>query len=184
MPYVRREYLRALVNTGQVVINRAFLYNNPAIHRDTPGQERIGRTFKKLLNGRVVIPYLFAEPSPPIQPSDFTRRDAGWEGWRQVISESIPMCLRLSWESDEDNMAQARRLLATPSAQFIETVNYLESPLLAADLRLSADNGAALADRPERGRGLGPPAVGGRGRSSTARTYIRHSLFTARDGSQ
>ena len=57
------------------------------------------------------------------------------------------MCLRLSWESDKENIAQARRLLATPAAQFVETMNYLEPPLLAADLRLSADDGAALADR-------------------------------------
>ena len=35
--YVRREYLRSLVNSGQVVINRAFLYNNPAIYRDYAG---------------------------------------------------------------------------------------------------------------------------------------------------
>lgn len=147
MPYVRREYLRALVNTGQVVINRAFLYNNPAIYNDyaRPGKDR--EDFKKLLNGKVVIPYLYAEPSPATQPANFTRRDAGWDGWRQVISESTPTCLRLSWDSDEENGAQARRLLATPSAQFMETVNYLEPPLLAAELRLSAEEGAALADR-------------------------------------
>jgi hypothetical protein len=147
MPYVRREYLRALVNTGQVVINRAYLYNNPAIYSDyaTPGKTR--EDFKKLLNGRVVVPYLYAEPSPATRPGAFTNRDAGWEGWRQVITESAPTCLRLSWESDEENAAQTRRLLAMPSAQFVETVNYLEPPLLAADLRLSAEEGAALADR-------------------------------------
>lgn len=146
-PYVRREYLRSLVNTGQVVINRAFLYNNPAIYRDyaRPGENQ--EDFKKLLNGKVVIPYLYAEPSPATQPRGFTRRDAGWDGWRQVIAESTPTCLRLSWESDEENAAQARRLLATPSAQFIENVSYLEPPLLAADLRLPAEDSVALADR-------------------------------------
>jgi hypothetical protein len=147
MPHVRREYLRALVNTGQVVINRAFLYNNPAIYSDYAKSGKDRDDFKKLLNGKVVIPYLYAEPSPATQPDNFTRRDAGWDGWRQVISESAPTCLRLSWESDAENAAQARRLLATPSAQFIETVNYLESPMLAADLGLSAQDSAALADR-------------------------------------
>ena len=147
MPYVRREYLRALVNTGQVVINRAFLYNNPAIYRDyaRPGQDR--DDFKKLLNGKVVIPYLYAEPSPATQPGGFTRRDVGWEGWRQVISESAPTCLRLSWDSDEENATQASRQLATPSYRFIETVNYLEPAVLAADFRLSAEESAALASR-------------------------------------
>ena len=123
MPYVRREYLRALVSTGQVVINRAFLYNNPTIYNDfaRPGGDWEG--FKKLLNGKVVIPGLYVN-HVHTEPSDFTRRDAGWEGWRQVVSESAPMRLRLSWESDKENIAQARRLLATPAAQFVETMNY------------------------------------------------------------
>jgi hypothetical protein len=147
MTYVRREYLRALVNTGQVVINRAFLYNSPAIYRDyaEPGADR--EDFKKLLNGKVVIPYLYAEPSPATEPADFTRRDAGWDGWLRVISDSAPTCLRLSWESDDENAAQARRLLATRSAQFMETMNDLEAPLLAADLRLSEMETTALAER-------------------------------------
>jgi hypothetical protein len=146
-PYVRIEYLRALVNTGQVVINRAFLFNNPAIYSDyvKPGKGR--EDFKKLLNGRVVIPWLYAEPSPATRPENFTRRDVGWEGWRQVVSESAPTCLRFSWESDEENASLGRRLLAVPSAQFIETVNYLEPPLLAADLHLPAQDIAPLKDR-------------------------------------
>lgn len=145
-PHVRREYLRALVNTGQLVINRAFLYNNPAIYEDyeRPGPKR--EDFKKLLSGRVIIPYLYAEPSPATRPRGFTRRDAGWEGWRQVIAESAPTCLRLSWD-DDDNGTQARRLLATPAAQFVRTINDLEQPLLAADLRLSGVDSAALAER-------------------------------------
>ncbi|MGP7995847.1 MAG: hypothetical protein ACLPKI_00690 [Streptosporangiaceae bacterium] len=147
MKYVRQEYLRSLVNTGQVVINRAFLYNNPAIYRDyaKSGQDR--NDFKKLLTDAVIVPYLYAEPSPATPPHNFTRRDAGWEGWRQVITESAPTCLRLSWESDHENEAQARRLLAAPSAQFIENISYLETPLLAADFGLSVEEGSALADR-------------------------------------
>jgi hypothetical protein len=38
-------------------------------------------------------------------------------------------------------------LLSTPSAQFIETVNYLEPPLLAADLHLPTQDIGALKDR-------------------------------------
>ena len=93
MPYVRREYLRSLVNSGQVVINRAFLYNNPAIFRDYAKSGKDREDFKELLSGRVVIPYLYAEPSPATEPRAFSRRGAGWEGWRQVISGSAPMAL-------------------------------------------------------------------------------------------
>lgn len=144
--YVRREYLRSLVNSGQVVINRAFLYNNPAIYRDYADAGRDREDFKKFLADRVIIPYLVGEPSPAVEPRAFSRRDAGWEGWLQVISESAPTCLRLSWEDDE-NAAQARRLLAAPAAQFVENISYLEPPLLTADLNLSPATGVALADR-------------------------------------
>lgn len=147
MPYVRREYLRSLVNSGQVVINRAFLYNNPAIFRDYAKDGKDRKDFKKLLTGRVIVPYLYAEPSPATEPRAFSRRNAGWEGWRQVIEESAPTCLRLSWESDSENAAQTRRHLADPSAQFVENISYLEPPLLAADFDLSPEAGAALTYR-------------------------------------
>jgi hypothetical protein len=142
--YVRREYLRSLVNTGQVVINRAFLYNNPAIYRDYAKAGTDRDDFKQLLTNRVIIPYLYAEPSPATAPGTFTHRDAGWDGWKQVIAESTPTCLRLSWESDQENSNQTRRLLAAPSSQFIENISYLEPPTLSADFNLSADAVVAL----------------------------------------
>ena len=144
--YVRREYLRSLVNTGQVIINRAFLYNNPAIYRDYAEAGVDRDDFKRLITNRVVIPYLYAEPSPATAPQTFTHRDAGWAGWREVLSESAPTCLRLSWESDQDNSDQTRRFLAAPSAQFIENISYLEPPVLAADFGLSTEASAALAN--------------------------------------
>lgn len=146
LPSVRREYLRGLVNTGQLVINRAFLYNNPAIYQDyaTPGRGR--EDFKKLINDRVVIPYLYSEPSPATPP-DFTRRTDGWTGWSEVIAESVPTCLRLSWESDDQNTAQTRRLLATPTAQFIKNIDDIEVPLLGAELGLPAAAADPLAGR-------------------------------------
>lgn len=145
-PLVRREYLRALVNSGQVVINRAFLYNNPAIYQDyaKPGKSR--EDFKQLINNEVIIPYLLTEPSPAVQPA-FTHRDAGWSGWSEVIKESTATCLRLSWESDQHNGAQVKRFLATPTARFIETINYFEAPLLAAELGIGEGEAAALAAR-------------------------------------
>ena len=51
-------------NTGQVVVNRGYLYNNPALYQDFlyPGPQR--EAFKRLLDQRVLIPYLFNESSP------------------------------------------------------------------------------------------------------------------------
>src|SRR6266498_4034659 len=146
LPYVRTEYLRALVNTGQVVINRAYLYNNPAIYGDyaKPGKSR--EDFKRLLTSRVVIPYLYNETSPATEP-EFTKRDQGWAGWIEVIKDCAPTCMRLSWENDEDNATQARRLLTTPFGQFIKNLNDLEVPLLAAEFAHDPEDAAAFGDR-------------------------------------
>ena len=137
-PYVRTEYLRSLVNTGQVVINRAFLYNNPAIYQDyaKPGQH--SEDFKTLINQKVIVPYLYREPSPG-SPPDFTRREEGWEAWKRIIQECAPTCLRLSWESDDENTAQARRLLTNPTAEFLRLLDVLEPPLLTAELQIQSD---------------------------------------------
>jgi hypothetical protein len=145
-PYVRREYLRSLVNTGQVVINRAFLYNNPAIYQDYEHPGRHRDEFKRLIDQRVVIPYLYSESSPAVVP-EFTRRDAGWQGWNQVIQEVAPTCLRLSWESSEENSTLARRLMAKPSNEFLKSLEELEPDLLRADFRLPAEENAALVER-------------------------------------
>ena len=171
-PHVRREYLRALVNTGQIVINRAFLYNNPAIFRDYAKPGRAREDFKQLLNDRVIIPYLFKEPSPATKPV-FTRRDVGWEGWTQVLADSEPTCLRLSWESDGLNDTQVSRLLAIPTAKFIETMSYFEAPLLAAELGLSGDEVAAFANR------LREVAFWAHRRSEAGESLNREDLYRA-----
>lgn len=170
--YVRGEYLRALVNTGQVVINRAFLYNNPAIYRDYARPAAGREDFKKLLGDGVVIPYLVAEPSPGAAPA-FTRDAAGWEAWSQVIRESACTCLRLSWESDEQNAIQARRLLGTPFGQFLKTIDDLEAPLLAADLGLTPTEAEGL---PERLRDV---AVWARRRSEAGEPVNREDVYRA-----
>lgn len=144
-PFVRAEYLRSLVNTGQVVVNRAFLYNNPAIFQDyaQPGRNR--QDFEALINRRIIVPYLVRETSPAVPPG-FGHRTAGWDGWKQVIQECAPTCLRLSWDDDE-NAAQARRMLSRPTAQFLRLMDELEPPLLAAELQVKPEETEAFATR-------------------------------------
>ncbi len=127
--HVRAEYIRALVNTEQVVINRAYLYNNPAIYSDYARRGSRRDDFKTLLTSRVVLPYLYGEPSPATEPK-FAKRDRGWKGWTQVLQECAPTCLRLSWE-DEENATQTRRLLTNAFGQFLKLSDDLEIPLLA-----------------------------------------------------
>src|SRR5260221_5095700 len=80
---VRAEYIRSLLNCEQVVINRAFLYNNEIIYRDYLSVEnnsnpdeihnaQVNReAFKRLLQDGVIIPFLLYERSP-VEPVKFS----------------------------------------------------------------------------------------------------------------
>lgn len=138
---VRREYIRALVNTGQVVINRAYLYNNSALYRDflKPGSDR--EAFKGLMASQVVIPFLYAEPSPASEPGfGLSEVSEGWHAWSEIIRECAPSCLRLSWESDKANERQTERLLSGQLARFVKTLDGFEPVLLASDCGLQASD--------------------------------------------
>lgn len=169
-PYVRREYLRSLVNTGQVVVNRAFLYNNPAIYQDyeKPGQHR--EDFKELINQRIVIPYLLSESSPATVPK-FSRRNAGWQGWKEVIQETAPTCLRLSWETDNENSAQVRHLLVNPSDQFLRMLDKLEPEPMMADFQLTPEETTAFMRR------LNEVAAWAQQRASAGESLAREDLY-------
>ena len=58
---VRSEYIRALINGEQVIINRAFLYNNSAIIQDYSVAGKSREAFKTLLQDGVIIPSLYIE---------------------------------------------------------------------------------------------------------------------------
>src|SRR2546425_3823592 len=66
---VRAEYTRSLINGQQLIINRAFLYNNPAISQDymnIDSQER--KAFKALLGEATIVPYFLSEQTPIERP--------------------------------------------------------------------------------------------------------------------
>ena len=113
---VRAEYIRSLINGDQVVINRAFLFNNPIIFKDYLPAKKDSDTdevqravdnreaFKRLLKEHVIVPYLFKEKSP-VQQLDFST--LSFEEWTKVCKE-VPglQCVRLSWD-DAQNLKSA-----------------------------------------------------------------------------
>src|SRR5258706_13832406 len=50
--YVRAEYMRALVNGRQAVINRAYIYNNQAVYQNYFQQGTSRKAFKTILKDR------------------------------------------------------------------------------------------------------------------------------------
>lgn len=109
---VRAEYVRSLINGEQVVINRAYIYNNEIIYQDyLPAKnssdfDEVRRArdsreaFKRLLQNRVIVPYLMYEKSP-LEPPKFSTRS--FEEWKKVCLETPGMqCIRLSWDDDQN----------------------------------------------------------------------------------
>ncbi|MBA4376927.1 MAG: hypothetical protein C0401_12260 [Anaerolinea sp.] len=138
---VRSEYLRALLNSEQVVINRAFLYNNPVIYRDFLSGSQNIQAFKTLLNTGVLVPYLFRETNPVERPQ-FTV-SSGYEAWREVAIESTPSCVRFSWQNEINNDL-TRQALAQRFSEFVAGMAWMDEHALAMDLDLTPDAADAL----------------------------------------
>ncbi len=93
----RAEYVRALLNSRQLVSNRVFLYNCDYIAEDyvQPGDTRAA--FIELLNKGVLIPHLLTEHSPSEIPRNVEIAEAFIE-WQRVCSEAQVRALRLNWD--------------------------------------------------------------------------------------
>ena len=61
--YILKEWRRALVYGEQVVVNRAFMFNNSVVVDDYDDSEN-RQQFKQLLNTGVIALYLLGEDSP------------------------------------------------------------------------------------------------------------------------
>lgn len=112
---IRAEYIRSLINSEQVIINRAFFRNSPSVYQDYVDLRKEGEsfdqnrdTFKRMLSGGAIIPFLRREKSP-IHPVEFQTSEIGDSGWYKLNREVAPKCLRLSWD-DETNLVMTRRL--------------------------------------------------------------------------
>lgn len=73
----RHEYLRSILNAQQVIINRAFFFNNPTVYRDFLKEGSQRSAFLDLLSKAVLVPFLLQE----------TRSDQCQRG---------PVCVRLA----------------------------------------------------------------------------------------
>ncbi|MEK8144377.1 hypothetical protein NKH18_28735 [Streptomyces sp. M10(2022)] len=91
------ELRRALVNSGTLVVNRAYFLNNKALYSNyaptAPPTERAA--FAALLNGHALVPYLYTERDPAA--------DFGWgynqgvhSDW-QRLSPRRPVLISYGW---------------------------------------------------------------------------------------
>jgi hypothetical protein len=142
----RHEYLRSILNSQQVIINRAFFFNNPVVYRDIlhPGDSR--EAFTSLLSTAVLVPFLLRETNP-IQEQRFTVHTQGWDSWRQVASETSSSCLRLSWEDEDENEEFVHSYMETPFRKFLLTMAAFDVEGLKRDFDLDDEKARSLKRR-------------------------------------
>jgi hypothetical protein len=150
---VRSEYVRSLINGQQVILNRAYLYNNPAISQDysqKKGQKR--EAFKALIEEEIIVPYLLAEKTPVDPPASGAGTVSGYEvvkafsAWQELCQEVRPRCVRLSWE-DQENWHLTRRQLAERFNTFATSAAARDIESYLQDLRLDPSARNALRKR-------------------------------------
>lgn len=134
-PAVRRGFIRSLLSAQQVIVNRAFLFNNHVLASAYSNpQER--PAFERLLSDSTIVPYLFSESSPVDEVRFPTLPESA--NWKAVAASSDLTCLRLDWDEDR-NRRMIRDHLSQKFHLFAQTVNKIDPRVFCADLQLEAD---------------------------------------------
>lgn len=123
--YIRKEWRRALIYGEQVVVNRAFMFNNDIVVDDYD-DKKSRKHFKNLLNDRVIVPYLFKEESPDEKPK-FEVAEKKWNAWLEILKDTYPGCVRLNWDDQKLDFTKM-------SSAFHRYIKNLDTPGLTDDL--------------------------------------------------
>ncbi len=113
---VRSEYIRSLINGQQVILNRAYLYNNPAIAQDYSKKSQGREAFKALLEEGTIVPWLLGEKTPVDPPASGADAISGFDvtgaflNWQELCQEVRMSCVRLSWDEKENIQLTRQRL--------------------------------------------------------------------------
>src|SRR5450755_4640430 len=139
---VRTEYIRALINSEQIVVSLSNLYNNPALYQDYLSGSKNRDAFKQLLEERAIVVVLLTE-SAPNEPPRYAAAIPG--AWRHICGEVAIECLRLSWDDDQ-NREYTRRLNGR-FQEFVLTLVSKDLDKLVRDLGLGAQAKDSLRTR-------------------------------------
>lgn len=115
--YVIKEWRRALVYSEQVVVNRAFMFNNDILVDDYDDAES-RRQMKTLLNTKVIIPFLASEESPDQRPN-FDMKESLWKAWMDIVRDTYLSCVRLDWGDQSDDFKR----LSGVFHNYVQTLN-------------------------------------------------------------
>ncbi|SCE88996.1 hypothetical protein GA0070558_11246 [Micromonospora haikouensis] len=142
----RAEYLRSLLNAEQVIVNRAYFFNNPVVYQDFLKYNVQRDAFRTLMNERALIPFLLRERSPEDEPG-FTLDSVGWPAWRKLLGDLDTIsCLRLSWD-DAENEECTQRLMYEEFHRFLLQLRGFNLDALRRDLGLDEASTSLLKQR-------------------------------------
>lgn len=144
---VRADYVRSLICSPQVLVNRAFLYNNPIVFEDFKPGAPNRNAFISLLSSGAIVQFLVTERTPADEPRFLLEQDTpnytllreGWDAWKDAAQEAYVHSLRFSWEQDAANADIVRQRLANAFTQRAQNLVNLHGPTLAEDLRVDLD---------------------------------------------
>lgn len=115
--HVIKEWRRALVYGEQVVVNRAFMFNNEVVvddYDDSESREQL----KILLDTKVIVPYLVFEDSPDQRPT-FDTKDSLWNAWTDIVYDTHMSCVKLDWGDQNDDFKR----LSGIYHNYVQTLN-------------------------------------------------------------
>ncbi|MFE1788117.1 hypothetical protein ACFW7J_06935 [Streptomyces sp. NPDC059525] len=138
------ELRRSLVNSGTLVVNRAYFLNNEALYSNyLPTAEPSERAaFIQLLNRRAMVPYLYTERE--------ATAEFGWghdrsvaTAWRRLVTdESDPGLVRFDWD-DASNRQRATQVGNFFSTQ-LSVLRRLPAEVLAQNLGIPKERARAM----------------------------------------
>lgn len=142
----RAEYLRSILNAEQVIVNRAYFFNNPVVYQDFAERGPQREAVRALLDESVLVPFLLREGSPADEPR-FTVDPIGWDAWRSLLGDLDTIrCLRLSWD-DAENEECTQRLMFEEFHRFLLQLRGFNLDALRRDLGLDGESIPALRER-------------------------------------
>ena len=98
----RQEYINSILTGDRVIINRGFFATSPAITKDYD-DESSRESLRALLNDGVIVPYLYNEPTPAVNPA-FDHDSGMAKKWNEdILKESKPTALRMSWDDAKND---------------------------------------------------------------------------------
>lgn len=143
---LHQEYVRSLVTTRRIVINRSYLLRNPVLSSAYTADAASRAAFTDLLRTRAIVPFLYTERSP--LQSDFAKDpDAQATGavWNEILHSVTVMCVRLSW--DDDANRQSTKKLEDTFALGIRQAAGLNFRRLLADAGAGEEDAGAFGER-------------------------------------